>query len=87
MSFYNAVYADRGLDPPFSQQDITAIGDGTNWQDEVLRSAGVQDHRISFSGGSRETQYYLSLGYFDQAGIILRIGGGAGGQLADVAEQ
>lgn len=74
MSFYNDVYADRGQAAPFSPEDIRAIGNGTDWQDEVLRSAGVQDHRISFSGGSKETQYYLSLGYFDQAGIILNSG-------------
>ena len=74
MSFYNDVYADRGLAPAFSADDIRSIGDGTNWQDEVLRSAAVQDHRISFSGGSKETQYYLSLGYFDQSGIILNSG-------------
>lgn len=74
MSFYNDVYADRGLAAPFTPEDIRTIGDGTDWQEEVLRSAGVQDHRISFSGGSKETQYYLSLGYFDQAGIILNSG-------------
>lgn len=74
MSFYNDVYADRGQAAPFSAEDIRRIGNGTNWQDEVLRSAGVQDHRISFSGGSKETQYYLSLGYFNQAGIILNSG-------------
>jgi TonB-linked SusC/RagA family outer membrane protein len=74
MSFYNDVYADRGLAAPFSAEDIRRIGNGTDWQDEVLRSAGVQDHRVSFSGGSKETQYYLSLGYFNQAGIILNSG-------------
>lgn len=74
MSFYNDVYADRGLAAPFTPEDINTIGNGTDWQDEVLRSAGVQDHRISFSGGSRETQYYLSLGYFNQSGIVLNSG-------------
>ncbi len=74
IGFYNDLFKDRGNPPPFSPEDINAIGDGTDWQDEVLRSAGVQDHRISFSGGSKETQYYLSLGYFDQEGIILNSG-------------
>ncbi len=74
MSFYNAVFEDRGRDAPFSPADIAAIGEGTDWQEEVLRTAGVQDHRLSFTGGSAQTQYYLSLGFFDQEGIIL--GGG-----------
>jgi len=74
MAFYNDLFIDRGNPPPFSPEDIVAIGDGTNWQEEVLRSASVQDHRLSFSGGSEDTQYYLSLGYFDQNGIILNSG-------------
>ncbi|MEM9325652.1 MAG: TonB-dependent receptor, partial [Bacteroidota bacterium] len=71
MSFYNDVYADRGLDAPFDQNDFNTIGEGTDWQDEVLQNAMVQDHRLSFSGGSDDTQYYLSLNYFDQEGIII----------------
>jgi len=74
MGFYNDLFADRGDPLPFSQADINAIGEGTNWQDEVLRSGSVQDHRLSFSGGSKDTQYYLSLGYFDQKGVILNSG-------------
>ncbi|MEO0332225.1 MAG: SusC/RagA family TonB-linked outer membrane protein, partial [Bacteroidota bacterium] len=74
MSFYNDVFADRGNPLPFSAEDISTIGDGTDWQDEVLNSASVQDHRLSFSGGSKDTQYYLSLGYFDQNGIIRNSG-------------
>ncbi len=71
MGFYNDLFVDRGREPPFSPQAIDSIGNGTDWQEEVLRSAGVQDHRLSFSGGSKETQYYLSLNYFDQNGIII----------------
>lgn len=74
MGFYNDLFADRGSPAPFSPEDIAAIGDGTNWQEEVLRSSPVHDHRLSFSGGSKDTQYYLSLGYFDQKGIILNSG-------------
>ena len=74
MDFYNGLFEDRGQDPPFSAADRSAIGEGTDWQEEVIRTAGVQDHRLSFTGGSSQTQYYLSLGYFDQKGIILNSG-------------
>ncbi|MEN8251162.1 MAG: TonB-dependent receptor, partial [Bacteroidota bacterium] len=70
MSFYNEVHIDRGNEPPFSQ----GTGSGTNWQDEVLRSALIQEHRLSFSGGSDDTQYFLSLNYFDQDGIVINSG-------------
>lgn len=43
----------------------------TNWQDVLLReSAPIQGHDLSFSGGSQNTNYYLSLGYFDKEGWI-----------------
>ncbi|SHN32621.1 TonB-linked outer membrane protein, SusC/RagA family [Cyclobacterium lianum] len=74
MSFYNDVYIDRGLEPLFSQNDFTTIGAGTDWQAEVFRSAPIQEHRISFSGGSEDTQYFLSLNAFDQDGIVISSG-------------
>ncbi len=73
-SFYNDLQIDRGNAPLFDQETINAIGQGTNWQDEILRSALIQEHRLSFSGGSEDTQYYLSLNYFDQDGIVINSG-------------
>ncbi|WP_154854965.1 SusC/RagA family TonB-linked outer membrane protein [Cyclobacterium xiamenense] len=74
MSFYNDVYIDRGREPIFSQNDFTTIGAGTDWQGEIFRSAPIQEHRVSFSGGSEDTQYYLSLNAFDQDGIVISSG-------------
>jgi len=74
MSFYNDLSLDRGDVIPFSQAEMDAIGSGTDWQDEILRNAIIQEHRLSFSGGSKDTQYYLSLNYFDQDGIVIDSG-------------
>ncbi len=74
IQFYNEVHVDRGNEAPFSQQDIAAAGSGTDWQDEILRTALMTEHRLSFSGGSNDTQYYLSLDYFNQEGIVLSTG-------------
>ena len=74
MTFYNGVYRDRGIEPLFSQEDIGQAGEGTDWQDEVLRLALIQEHRVSFSGGSEDTQYYLSLNSFNQDGIVINSG-------------
>lgn len=43
----------------------------TNWQDEIFRTAFSQDHNISLSGGSENTQYRASVGYTSQQGIII----------------
>lgn len=71
MTFYNSLSESRGEDPPFTQEQMNAIGSGTNWLDEVLRGAPLMEHQLSFSGGSDDTQYYLSLNYLNQDGIVI----------------
>ncbi|TAE28306.1 MAG: TonB-dependent receptor [Cytophagales bacterium] len=39
-------------------------------QDEVFRVGNIQNHSLGFSGGSDNTNYYVSLGYANQDGII-----------------
>ena len=44
---------------------------GTDWQDLVFNdNAPVQNHEVSVSGASEKLNYYLSLGYYDQEGIV-----------------
>src|SRR5690606_6767189 len=44
---------------------------GTDWQNEVYTSdALVQNHNLSFSGGSPSTRFYIGLNYFDQDGVV-----------------
>ncbi|OOQ59413.1 SusC/RagA family TonB-linked outer membrane protein [Mucilaginibacter pedocola] len=47
------------------------LGLGTNWQNEVFRTAPQQSHQLSVSGGKDGTDYYVSGGYFNQDGTIL----------------
>jgi TonB-dependent starch-binding outer membrane protein SusC len=46
----------------------------TNWQDEIFQTAPIFNSTISFSGGSKKTQYLASLSYFKQEGIVLNSG-------------
>lgn len=47
------------------------LGEGTDWQDEVFNTnAPIQNHELSISAGSKNSQYYASFGYFDQSGIV-----------------
>jgi TonB-linked SusC/RagA family outer membrane protein len=56
---------------PILYNDPYSYGKGTDWQDEVFNSnAPEQNHQISISGASDKIDYYLSLGYFSQDGII-----------------
>ena len=50
--------------------DLSKIGVGTNWQDQVFQTAPIQSYAISASGGSDKINYFLSGGYTDQVGIL-----------------
>ncbi len=52
------------------QQGLT----NTDWQDEIFRTARIENHSISASGGSEKMKYYASMEYFNQDGIILNSG-------------
>ncbi len=43
----------------------------TNWQDEIFRTASIQNHNITASGGNEQMTYFVSGGYFEQDGIVL----------------
>ena len=43
---------------------------GTNWQDEMVRNAMVHSHSVSFSGGGNNSNYFASLNYFNQDGVL-----------------
>lgn len=44
---------------------------GTNWQDEIFRTAWQHQHQLSAQGGSDKVQYYVSGSYMDQQGTII----------------
>ncbi|HEX8349276.1 MAG TPA: SusC/RagA family TonB-linked outer membrane protein, partial [Hymenobacter sp.] len=46
----------------------------TDWQDEVFRTAKVQNYTLTASGGDARTTFLLSGTYFDQDGILLGSG-------------
>ncbi|MBR3435020.1 MAG: SusC/RagA family TonB-linked outer membrane protein, partial [Bacteroidales bacterium] len=63
------IYAD-----PYNLMDTNGDpikGFGTDWQDLVFNdNAPVQNHEVSVSGASEKLNYYLSMGYYDQEGIV-----------------
>ena len=47
------------------------VGFGTDWQELLFnKNAPIMQHDISVSGASEKLNYYLSLGYFKQDGIV-----------------
>ena len=60
---------------PFTQAQLddykSGAVKGTDWQDELHRSALVQNYQLDVSGGSEGVKYYFALGYLNQPGVIL----------------
>ena len=44
---------------------------GTNWQEEIMQVAPIQDHNLSFTGGNKNSLYALILNYYNQEGLLL----------------
>lgn len=44
---------------------------GTNWYDEITRTAPLNRHSLGFNGGTENGRYYFGLSYQDQAGILI----------------
>lgn len=57
--------------PQFFLDSINGQMIDTRWSDYIYRTGVSQNHALSFSGGSDQTTYYLSLGYTDQQGMII----------------
>ncbi|HRQ49465.1 MAG TPA: SusC/RagA family TonB-linked outer membrane protein, partial [Agriterribacter sp.] len=69
--YQNEVAPLLGATPSEEFQDPSLLGPGTDWQEAMFRTGEVQNHQLSFSGGKDKTNYYLSLNYFDQSGILI----------------
>ena len=74
----NERYVQNGMAPlyndPYNLVDANGEpikGFGTNWQDLLFNdNAPIQQHDLSISGASEKVNYYLSLGYISQEGIV-----------------
>jgi len=50
---------------------IAQLGNGTDWQNEAFRTAMIQNHQLTVTGGNERTRYVVSGGCFLQDGIIV----------------
>ncbi len=55
------------IDPSYVPE-LTGVG--TDWQDEIYQTGGIQNYQLSVSGGSEKVTYYVSGVAFDQKGVV-----------------
>lgn len=64
----NESFAAGGQTPPFPQ--ITNLGAGTDWQDEIFTAAPIVQQSITVSGGTEKSNFSASASLLSQSGII-----------------
>ncbi|WP_298237049.1 TonB-dependent receptor [uncultured Algibacter sp.] len=69
-AFQNEMRQVFGLSEVVEFRRPELLGEGTNWQKEIFDNAMMQNHQLSFTGGSERSQYYMSVGYTDQEGTV-----------------
>jgi len=69
--YYNDMAALGEYSASAYYADPSILGKGTNWQDEIFRTALQHQHQISAQGGTEKVQYYVSGAYMDQEGTII----------------
>ena len=66
----NESYAASGQSLPFS--DVSQLGFGTDFQEELFNDALLMNHNISVSGGGENSRYFISASRTEQDGIIAK---------------
>ena len=84
LSAYEFVKMQSELSPTIANtQYLTGVGrtldyykdvQSIDWQDQLFRKANMQQHNLSLSGGSDNTQYYISGSLNDEQGTVINTG-------------
>lgn len=65
---YNEGLENAGQAPLFPNPD--ALGEGTDWQKSVFRTAPMTEASVAASGGNDFSKFFFSAGYINQEGIV-----------------
>ncbi|MGG5506143.1 MULTISPECIES: SusC/RagA family TonB-linked outer membrane protein [unclassified Myroides] len=71
-NFYNEYLVNAKIleKAPFSEEDLARMGEGTDWQDLMFKSAPISSHNINLSGSKDKLHYYVSGTLLKREGII-----------------
>jgi TonB-linked SusC/RagA family outer membrane protein len=65
----DGIIGDSNMDDAYRDPEL--LGEGTDWQDEIFRTALMQSHQVSLTGGNDRTTYSMSAGWMNQEGTII----------------
>jgi len=64
----NEAFAANGESAPFP--DVSGLGQGTDWQDEVFENAPIFENNITLKGGTEKSTYAYGSSFLTQDGIV-----------------
>ncbi|MFD1875606.1 SusC/RagA family TonB-linked outer membrane protein [Hymenobacter bucti] len=67
----NAVRPGGNYDIPAALSNPAALGEGTDWQDQIFRTAPISNYKATLSGGTDALKYSVSGGFFSQEGTVI----------------
>mgnify|MGYP004447589023 FL=1 len=67
--FNDGIISETMFDKTYS--DVSLLGKGTDWQDQIFRTAVMHSHQVGVNGGNDKTTFAASAGYMNQEGIII----------------
>ncbi len=70
MKDYYAILQQQDPNAVIPEQIFANPGVNTDWQDAIFRNAATRNYELSASGGGEKTQYYTSVGYMKQGGVL-----------------
>jgi TonB-linked SusC/RagA family outer membrane protein len=69
--FTNEALERNGNAPRYTEEEIANLPN-TDWFDLITREGVFQNHTGSISGGTENSKYFVSLGYYEEEGILLK---------------
>tara|TARA_R110002049_G_scaffold97783_2_gene238172 strand:- start:1696 stop:4824 length:3129 start_codon:yes stop_codon:yes gene_type:complete len=70
-AFYVNEARFNGSGLPRLYDNPSSFGEGTNWQDEIFRTAFTRNHELSIKGGNQGVKYSISGSYLNQEGVVI----------------
>ncbi|WP_430467388.1 SusC/RagA family TonB-linked outer membrane protein [Winogradskyella ouciana] len=64
----NEAFAANGESLPFP--DVSSLGQGTDWQDQVFQNAPIFSNALTLKGGGKESTYAFGSSFLTQDGIV-----------------
>ena len=70
----NEMLQNNGQQPNPDFADPSSLGAGTDWQDELFRTAMMNSYSVSYAGSNERSNFYVSGNFLNQDGIVINTG-------------